>query len=320
MALSLKVGQNPLTLKNYLATVKQNNSGKESPVEVMFPEVKTQLTSVAVARYSSVDQATFGTRSTSSLLSKQITRWRILEEQCKRAVSGGVLPIGFKSTVPVDVRNQFTFNEQPLMLDSTDEALVTIPLFNPLHNTLQLSKFRLRTDSPNVEATRCDQLDETVLLDSNVTVSLVFRVRSAQSVERVVITGIEYDLSTPDADDCVLVRAFQTFRVQGSRMNNTTAQRKGAFYADDKRLEIDIKDNVPRARLRLSRPLPSSILSDELVEITLIATNEGARPLRNCWINHNCGGNIQIRQDEQEKSMQRTAHFSSLNGLIQLKG
>ena len=320
MALALKCGQNPSTLRDYLAMVKRNNN-TDSAVESQFPEIKNDQTAVTVKRFDHTDPTTFGLRYKNSLLTRQVERMRVLEEQCKKAASDGIIPISYKPTMPIDGRNQFTFNDQPLPIDCSDSFVVTIPFYNQLHNTLQLSNFTLLFECENgtVSSHRCDQQDETLLLDANVTISLQFEVKP-NAAGMIRVTGVEYDLTTPDVDDCDVIRAKQMFHIRGCRLNKTQTQRKGVFYNGDNRFQIKVYDSLPRINLRLASALPSSMLSEEVYPFTIVARNDGTCPARRCWLNHTYGDNIQLVQPSQIVDQKQTVLLSSLNGLVDVEG
>jgi len=99
--------------------VKKNNPSDHA-VESQFPEVKNDQTAISVKRFENGDPATGGIQFTNSLLQKQLQRLQVLEEQCVKAAGDGVIPITFKSSIPMEGRNQFTVNTYPLTADVTD--------------------------------------------------------------------------------------------------------------------------------------------------------------------------------------------------------
>ena len=115
----------------------KNNKNPEKAVETQFPEVKTNNCAIEITRFSSNSQD--GSNINSRDYENLVTRLRVLEEEAKKAASDGIIPISFKSTVPAEGRSNFTFNENPLISDTTDVLKVTVPFYNQLHNTLQES-------------------------------------------------------------------------------------------------------------------------------------------------------------------------------------
>ena len=66
----------------------------------------------------------------------------------------------------------------------------------------------------NVKCRRIDTQDEILLLDASVTVSLQFELET-ETPGTVTIIGVEYNITTPDVENCETIRAKQMFKIQG---------------------------------------------------------------------------------------------------------
>ena len=82
---------------------------------------------------------------------------------------------------------------------------------------MELSNFKLIVESESeILSKRVDDLDEVILLDATVGVNIVFGLTLSDPGE-VKVTAIEYDLTTPDAENCEVIRVQQSFKLEGQR-------------------------------------------------------------------------------------------------------
>lgn len=145
----MKVGQNPTTLQNYLRTMGLTQGKKNST----YPEVLMQKIQLQIGTKESS-----GLQFDSTLLEKHISRWarfaylmilffrlRDLEGECARAASDGIVPIKYKPSYPSMQKGAFTPNNVPSTSYVQEPITLTIPVYNQLLNTLQISDIKVKS-------------------------------------------------------------------------------------------------------------------------------------------------------------------------------
>ena len=172
----------------------------------------------------------------------------------------------------------------------------------------------MHNNETECEITQIDNESASLMLDSKVEQNLIFKI-TPRSSGQLIFTGIQYQLTTPDIDQCDTIQLKQDFHIQGPRLTKTAQNKKSVMYGDDLRLTVKVIEKAARLQVSLGAGgLPSKCLANEIITLSLTIKNHGNGQAKNVWLNHNQGDRIRTGEAKTHNENIYQINKSSLSG------
>ena len=158
---------------------------------------------------------------------------------------------------------------------------LVMPVENKFHTSLVLKKVHLLWKFNNedkgksaAEFVKTESAD-MITLERNSKILLTLTLTPLKAGD-LILTGVEYGIKAqfPQSESTdYTVRGKQYFKVQGPRLKATKEHKTSVVYGPDNRLNLSVRDKMPKLQLELE--IPESLFQGELRTLEMKLTNVG---------------------------------------------